>query len=213
MASRALRAKLDECLRRHPAMGLVLAASLSEHVVLLQRTRADLDAAAAAAMGASTDADADLEDYLAATNGSAAGAIRQATEEMAATSNGSIAALVGGQASSSSSSVPPPRLVETYVSLAAQCAAPFSDAFDPKKSTEWSVARFYPAGWEVSVYRDTARQIGAAGDSAATGEGETPTTAAAAAAAATDSDGVSPLDFVLVCFSRLDVLDEAPEAA
>lgn len=196
-----LRSKLDECIKRTPSMAVIFAVSLTERCVLMQRTRADMMmAAAASTSGAGTPLADDLaaDDYLSATTGgfdnSSLTAVNQAT----------------GGGGGAGLALPPQALIETYVSLAAECAAPFIDLFDPRPDVEWSVARFNAPGWEVVVYRDTARQLlAASGGSALTLLGGTSSSADAGGV----DNGGSALDFLLVAFLNADVQKDAAGSA
>jgi hypothetical protein len=165
-----LRAKLDDCLKSRPATALILAVSLSERAVLLQRTRADMEAT----LGSPLE-DLEVDGF---ENTLRAGTGNRAVADASFDSSFSIAAPRG---------LPSHTLVETYVGLAADCAAPFTDVFDPQPNMEWAALRFYVAGWEVCAFRDTARHL--QGDESAV------------ATAATEA---SSLDFLLITFSRSD---------
>jgi hypothetical protein len=151
-------AKLDSLLQASPRVALVLAISLSERCVLLQRTRADLDEGLDAILD-QLDNDKDLESTFTAPPPPEGGTAKSSAANL---------------------TLPPVKIVNMYVSIVANCAAPFSNPYDAHPHAEWSVLRFHLPQWEIVALRDTASSSVESG---------------------TTSD-ISSLDFVMLVFSR-----------
>lgn len=112
--------RIDDIFSSSPDTAVVVAVSLPDRAVLVQRTRADV-ASSAVPPQSPTAVASPVDDHA---------------------------------GSASAASLPSQALVEQYVALCAHCAEPFTDAYDPKPASEWTLAKFQLRNWNVVAFRD-----------------------------------------------------------